>query len=58
VREAERLAIGVYAVTTALCVMLIESLHTRVARTEHALDHARHHHHKVHTDTADSAYSH
>lgn len=59
VRENERLAIGLYAVTTTLCVLLIENLHTRFQRTEHALDHARHHRHKPHPDSpADSAFSH
>ena len=59
VREPERLAIGIYAVTTTLCVLLIENLHVRIQRTEHAVNHARHHHHKSSGDsTADSAYSH
>ncbi len=44
VREAERLQIGMYAVTTTLCVMLFENLHERIRRLEHAFDRARHHH--------------
>jgi Domain of unknown function (DUF4118) len=59
VRESERLAIGLYAVTSTLCVMLIESLHVRIQRTEHAIEHAQHHHHKPHQNPAsDSVYSH
>jgi K+-sensing histidine kinase KdpD len=45
VREGERMAIGLYAVTTTLCVMLFENLHNRIRRLEHALERARHHHH-------------
>ena len=45
VREAERLQIGMYAVTSTLCVMLFENLHERIRRLEHAFDRARHHHH-------------
>jgi K+-sensing histidine kinase KdpD len=43
VREGERMLTGLYAITTTLCVMLFESLHNRVRRLQHALDHARHH---------------
>ena len=51
VRENERLSIGLYAVTTTLCVMLFENLHNRIRRLQHALERARHHHHpKPHTD--------
>ena len=39
------MAIGLYAVTTTLCVMLFENLHNRIRRLEHALGHARHLHH-------------
>lgn len=39
------MAIGLYAVTTTLCVMLFENLHNRIRRLEHALEHARHLHH-------------
>jgi K+-sensing histidine kinase KdpD len=52
VRESERLQIGLFAVTTTLCVMLLENLHERIRRLEHAFDRARHHH--VQTDTAAS----
>ena len=45
VREAERIGIGLYSLTTTLCVMLIENLHNRIRRLEHALDRAQHHHH-------------
>ena len=44
VREGERMGIGLYAVTTTLCVMLFENLHNRIRRLEHALERARHHH--------------
>ena len=44
VRESERLQIGMFAVTTGLCVMLLDNLHERVRRLEHAFDRARHHH--------------
>jgi hypothetical protein len=43
VLESERLQIGMFAVTTTLCVMLIENLHERVRRLEHAYDRATHH---------------
>jgi K+-sensing histidine kinase KdpD len=60
VRENERIGIGLYALTTTLCVILFENLHNRIRRLEHALDRAQHHHHP-HADTvADpvSAFSH
>jgi K+-sensing histidine kinase KdpD len=44
VRESERLQIGLFAVTATLCVMLLENLHERIRRLEHAFDRARHHH--------------
>ena len=50
VREIERLAIGMYAVTTMLCVMLFENLHNRIRRLEHALERARHHRQIPHPD--------
>lgn len=43
VLESERLQIGMFAVTTTLCVMLFENLHERVRRLEHAYDRASHH---------------
>ncbi len=50
VREIERVSIGMFAVTTVLCVMLFENLHNRVRRLEHALERARHHHQIPHPD--------
>jgi len=58
VRENERLAIGLYAVTTTLCVMLFENLHNHIRRLGHALDRARHPHHKLPDIAADSTPSH
>jgi K+-sensing histidine kinase KdpD len=57
VRENERLAIGLYAITTTLCVMLFENLHNRIRRLQHALERARHHHHhpKPHADAPPSS---
>jgi K+-sensing histidine kinase KdpD len=52
VREYERIQIGLFAVTTTLCVMLLENLHERIRRLEHAFDHARHHHHTPHASAA------
>lgn len=37
VRDAERLAIGLYFLTTTLCVMLFEQLHEHIRRLEHTL---------------------
>ena len=51
VREGERISIGLYAVTTTLCVMLFESLHNRIRRLEHALERARHQPHPPHPGT-------
>jgi len=50
VHELERVSIGMYAVTTMLCVMLFEDLHNRIRRLEHALEHARHHRQIPHPD--------
>lgn len=44
VLESERMQIGLFAVTTTLCVMLFENLHERIRRLEHAFDRATHHH--------------
>ena len=52
VRESERIAIGLYSLTTTLCVMLFENLHNRIRRIEHALDRAQHHHHHPHADSS------
>ena len=57
VRESERLQIGMFAVTTTLCVMLLENLHERLRRLEHAFDRARHHH-LPHAVTSAAAGSH
>lgn len=51
VLEPERLQIGLFAVTTMLCVMLLEILHERIRRLEHAFDRARHHQ-SAHAGTA------
>jgi K+-sensing histidine kinase KdpD len=45
VRESERIQIGLFAVTTTLCITLLENLHERIRRLEHAFDRARHHLH-------------
>lgn len=52
VREIERVSIGMYAVTTMLCVMLFEDLHNRIRRLEHALERARHHRQIPHPDSS------
>jgi len=52
VREIERVSIGMYAVTTMLCVMLFENLHNRIRRLEHALERARHHRQLPHPDSS------
>jgi len=60
VRETERIGIGLYSLTTTLCVMLFENLHNRIRRLEHALERAHHHHHP-HADNPDdpvTAFSH
>jgi K+-sensing histidine kinase KdpD len=57
VREYERIQIGLFAVATTFCVMLLENLHERIRRVEHAFDHARHHHHVPHADVSASASS-
>jgi len=54
VREIERVSIGMYAVTTMLCVMLFEDLHNRIRRLEHALERARHHRQLSHRDSSTS----
>lgn len=51
VKESERMQIGLFAVTTTLCVMLFENLHERIRRLEHAFDRARHHG-EIHGGTA------
>jgi K+-sensing histidine kinase KdpD len=50
------MAIGGYAVTTMLCVMWCERLHSRIRHFEHALDHAWHQHSiKLHADAQEFA---
>ncbi len=41
----ELMAVGVYTVTTVLCVILCESLHRRIRGLEHSLERERHHDH-------------
>lgn len=41
----ELMAIGAYAITTTLCVILCESLHNHIRRLERALDRDRHLYH-------------
>lgn len=53
VREIERLSIGLYAVTSAMCVLLFEVLHDHILRLEHAIERAEQHHHSVHLQVAD-----
>ncbi len=49
--ERELMAIGVYAITTIVCVLLCENLHNRIRKLEHALDDERHHHaHSAHPE--------
>jgi K+-sensing histidine kinase KdpD len=56
VRETERLAIGLYAITTSLCVLLFEHLHNVIRRLERALDTARRLHQKqAHAEDAPAA---
>jgi hypothetical protein len=60
VLENERIGIGLYSLTTTLCVMLFENLHNRIRRLEHALERAQHHH-RPRADSANdpaSAFSH
>ena len=58
VRESERLAIGLYAITTSLCVLLFEHLHNVIRRLERALDTARHLYQKhAHAEEAAAASS-
>jgi K+-sensing histidine kinase KdpD len=55
VREIERLSIGLYAVTSATCVLLFEVLHDHILRLEHAIERAEQHNHSVHLQLADGA---
>lgn len=53
VREIERLSIGLYAVTSILCVLLFEGLHDHILRLEHAIERAEQHYHGAHLQVAD-----
>jgi K+-sensing histidine kinase KdpD len=54
-RESERLAIGLYAITTSLCVLLFEHMHNIIRRLERALDTARHLHKQARAEERASA---
>jgi len=53
VRETERLSIGLYAVSSTMCVLLFEMLHDRILRLEHAIERAEQHNHSVHLQLTD-----
>ena len=55
VHESERLAIGLYAITTSVCVLLFEHLHNVIRRLERALETARHLHKTGRSEEAESA---
>jgi K+-sensing histidine kinase KdpD len=55
VRELERLSIGLYAVSSTMCVLLFEVLHDHILRLEHAIERAEQHYHGVHLQLADGA---
>jgi hypothetical protein len=55
VRELERLSIGLYAVSSTLCVLLFEVLHDHILRLEHAIERAEQHYHGVHLQLMDGA---
>ncbi len=55
VRETERLSIGLYAVTSAMCVLLLENLHDHILRLEHAIERAEQHYHSADLQVADAA---
>jgi len=58
VLESERVQIGMFAVTTTVCVILFENLHERIRRLEHAFDRATHHHPHAAASTANVAPAH
>lgn len=55
VREVERLLIGLYTVSSIMCVLLFEVLHDRIIRLEHAIERAEQHSRGVHPPVADGA---
>ena len=55
VGDVERLSIGLYAVSSTMCVLLFEVLHDHILRLEHAIERAEQHHHSVHLQLEDGA---
>ncbi len=55
VGDPERLSIGLYAVSSTMCVLLFENLHERILRLEHAIERAEQHHQSVHLQLVDGA---
>ena len=55
VRELERLSIGLYTVSSIMCVLLFEALHDHILRLEHAIERAEQHYHGMHLQLADAA---
>ena len=53
VSDIERLSIGLYAVSSTMCVLLFEILHDHILRLEHAIERAEQHHHSVHLQLVD-----
>ena len=53
VGDIERLSIGLYAVSSTMCVLLFEVLHDHILRLEHAIERAEQHHHSVHLQIED-----
>ncbi len=53
VHDVERLSIGLYAVSSAMCVLLFEEMHDHIIRLEHAIERAEQHHHSAHLQLAD-----
>ena len=53
VGDIERLSIGLYAVSSTMCVLLFEILHDHILRLEHAIERAEQHHHSVHLQLVD-----
>jgi K+-sensing histidine kinase KdpD len=55
VGDIERLSIGLYAVSSTMCVLLFEVLHDHILRLEHAIERAEQHSHGVHLQLMDAA---